>query len=257
MPLSNKNLKILRSLGLKKFRQKYNKFTVEGDKMVRELLAQNLVKVEAVFGTEAWLHIHRHLLKLPPDKIFEVTPAELKKVSNLVQPNAVLALCNKPEVPSEVPPAPHFYSLFLDDIRDPGNFGTILRSADWFGISSVYCSPGCVDSYNPKVIQATMGAYARVRCFYAELKQLSEAFPEKAIYGTSLAGKSIYTEELDHRGGWFVIGNESKGISADNRALVRENITIPGGTGGKAESLNAAIAAGIILSELNRRESVS
>ena len=143
------------------------------------------------------------------------------------------------------------FSLYLDDIRDPGNFGTIIRLADWYGISTVFCSDNSCDLYNPKVIQATMGAFARVNIIYISLKEAINKYAVKNVYGAVLNGKSIYYEKLQN--GIIVIGNEANGISPGNLQLINRSITIPAQQTSGTESLNAAMAASIITSEFFRQ----
>ena len=161
--LSQNQSKYLAALAVKKYRQKYRKFVVEGEKMVAELLTSRAFVLSDIYGVERWAEANAALLRPFLDKFNAVTEAELAKISSLSTPNLVLAVV---EMPNEIP-EPAWAStdlcLFLDGLQDPGNMGTILRIADWFGIQAVFCSPDCVDVYSPKVVQATMGAILRVK----------------------------------------------------------------------------------------------
>jgi len=143
------------------------------------------------------------------------------------------------------------FAFFLDDVRDPGNLGTIIRLADWFGLSTIFCSPGSCDFYNPKVIQSTMGAFLRVRSVYTELSDLLEKQEIKTVYGAVLNGANLYKEKLVN--GLIVIGNEANGISDHNLKFISKKLTIPANQNNGTESLNAAMAASIIASEFFRQ----
>ena len=172
---------------------------------------------------------------------------KLKKISVQSNPNQVLAVCNYFKEKKSSFDFKKNFSLYLDDIRDPGNLGTIIRIADWFNIENIICSNNCVDCYNPKVVQATMGSLTRVNIFYLDLVSFIQKNKNKKIYAATLSGSSV----LDHpkiKEGIILIGNESKGIHEDLLVLATNKITIP--RFGHAESLNAAVATGIILSHL-------
>ncbi|MBI3500653.1 MAG: RNA methyltransferase [Bacteroidetes bacterium] len=244
--ISKAEIKQLRQLRQKKFRDEQKLFIAETPKVVNELL-QSPFKLKQLFAT----------CEFPvPSSVSatEITQQELEKISLLTSPNQVLGVF---EMHTEkFPPLSLLASelaLALDDIRDPGNMGTIIRIADWFGIQTIFCSENCVDVYNPKVVQANMGSMARVKVHYAELKYFLEETkqnPEFRIYGAVMNGKNIYTEKLSSNG-IILIGNESKGVSEELLPFVTEKISIP--NFGKADSLNAAVAAAIICSEFKRR----
>jgi len=183
----------------------------------------------------------------------EVTPEELERVSNLVTPNEVLAVVGIPE--SSIPSTGKLGKiiLMLDRIQDPGNLGTIIRTADWFGIRHIFCSHGTVDLFNPKVVQSTMGSICRVHVHYTDLQQfLTGLGGPWHIYGTVPAGENIYRAELEFPAA-IIIGNESKGIAKEYFSFFTSRIGIPSMSEG-AESLNASVAAGIIVGEFCRRQ---
>lgn len=239
--LSKNELKYIQSLCQKKQRQEERLFLVEGAKLVEELLQTGL-NVRKIYALPVWAEKHSHLPQLT-----EITEEELEKISNLQTPNQVLALVEQP-APAAEPVLANQLTLVLDTIQDPGNLGTIIRIADWFGIYQVVASMDTVELYNPKVIQSTMGSYARVQVCYRPLADLLSA-ATVPVYGALLNGKNMY-EVAPLKEGILLIGNESKGIQADLLSFVSHPITIP--RLGGAESLNAAVAAGIIISHLTR-----
>jgi TrmH family RNA methyltransferase len=233
--------KYIQSLGQKKHRDSEGRFIAEGPKIVSELLDAAPNYIDEVYAVKEWLK------EYPSRKDFiEVTEEELEKLSQLKTPNQVVAVLRKfnNDHPIEVKGR---LSLVLDTIQDPGNLGTIIRIADWFGIGQVICSNDCADVYNPKVVQASMGSIARVKIFYADLEEWLYKQKDIPIYATALEGKD-FTKMSAVAEGLIVIGNESKGIHERILAMTNERITIP--RKGKAESLNAAVAVGIVLSRL-------
>lgn len=239
--LSKNELKYIQSLCQKKQRQEERLFLVEGAKLVEELLQTGL-NVRKIYALPVWAEKHSHLPQLT-----EITEEELEKISNLQTPNQVLALVEQP-APAAEPVLANQLTLVLDTIQDPGNLGTIIRIADWFGIYQVVASMDTVELYNPKVIQSTMGSYARVQVCYRPLADFLSA-ATVPVYGALLNGQNMY-EVAPLKEGILLIGNESKGIQADLLTFVSHPITIP--RLGGAESLNAAVAAGIIISHLTR-----
>jgi len=240
--LSKSQVKYIKSLSIKKFRYKHNKFICEGDKIVKELLQNQSFPVDILCATEGWIKDNRHLLNAETSTLVQVKERELKQISGLKTPNEVLAVVHMPSFSLTAQSAAGL-CLFLDDIQDPGNMGTILRIADWFGLSFVFASPQSVDFYNPKVVQASMGAFLRVKHLQCELSALAEAWPEKTVYGADMKGQNVFKHPLHDRG-IIVIGNEGRGLSPQAGALVQQWISIP--SAGGAESLNAAVATGII-----------
>jgi len=239
--VSKNQIKTITGLQQKKYRKQHKLFFAEGIKVVQELLNSNF-ELHQLFTTQ---DIFKSIAK---DKIELITEAELKKISALATPNVCLALFVMPE---EKPVPDSGLIVALDDVRDPGNLGTIIRLCDWFGISHLICSEQCVDIYNPKVVQATMGSLTRVNVVYTDL----EDYLEKAtlpVFGTFMDGKNIYSESLPENG-IIVMGNEANGISQVIENMVGYKIAIPRfGNLQQTESLNVATAAAIILSEFRR-----
>lgn len=258
--LSKNQLKFVSSLKQKKFREEHNLFIAEGTKIVTELL-QSKIKVKQVFATAGFLS------KVKIDKGIEwseVKENELDRLSAQVTANEVLAVCEIPEYILNNNELNDKLTLVLDEIKDPGNLGTIIRIADWFGIETIICSKGTVDAFNSKVVQATMGSISRIKLHYLDLIEFFEEFKKDQpdnlkfpIYGALLEGSSIYSQQLSSNG-FIVIGNESKGISDNIKPYITDKISIPSFSytkagGSEAESLNAAIASSIICSEFRRR----
>ena len=216
-------------------------FFAEGIKVVQELLDSNV----------ALTHLYTepgYFNGIPANMLTEVTEAELKKISALATPQRCLALF---EIPDEKPVPQNGLVVALDDVRDPGNLGTIIRLCDWFGINSLVCSTECVDVYNPKVVQATMGSISRVNVVYINLQEYLEN-SSQPIFGTFMGGNNIYEENLP-KDGIIVLGNEANGISGGVEALCSQRLSIPRfGDLQQTESLNVATAAAIILSEFRR-----
>ncbi|NVO03981.1 MAG: RNA methyltransferase [Bacteroidetes bacterium] len=252
--LSKNQIKLITSLKIKKFREEHGLFCVEGIKMVSELLAQNKFEVVLVFATEKWIELNKNTSHKKNIEINSISLAELNKISQLTSPNEVLALVKIPENKLSDIKIENELILVLDDINDPGNLGTIIRTADWFGIKSIVCSENTVDLYNFKVIQSTMGSVFRVDLYYTSIyKFLSKNKKTTKIYGALLDGTSIYQANLSHSG-IIVIGNESKGISKEIVEIIENKIKIPSFSSNNesAESLNASIATAIICSEFRK-----
>lgn len=239
--LSKKEIKDIQSLGLKKHRDETGLFVAEGPKIVSELLQLVPAHVLMVYALDDGMQEASSYIDA--SKLTTVSKAELERISQLQTPNKTVAVL-KQFTPVE-PQSPSF-SLYLDAIQDPGNFGTIIRIADWFGIKNVVCSAGCADLYNAKVVQSTMASIARVNVYYDEEEQWL-AQQNTTIYAATLNGRSLYEFEKA-TAGILLIGNESKGLKQTLIDKATERITIP--RIGSAESLNAAVAAGIILSHL-------
>lgn len=237
--LTAHTVKILKTLDKKKYRQKYNLFVVEGNKIIRELPYSN-IKIKELFS------LNPENLQIEGANIHQISEAELSKISFLQHPKDSLAVCELAENVLAEEPA---VQLVLDGIQDPGNFGTIIRLADWFGISQMICSKDCVDAYNPKVIQASMGSFLRVNIYYTDLEFfLSET--KNTNLGTDMVGENIFGRKFEQKIN-LILGNEGNGISPDVEKLVSHKITIPRfGSHQKIESLNVSMAAGIILGQI-------
>jgi TrmH family RNA methyltransferase len=252
--LSKNKIKFLRSLSLKKNRNIEGSYIAEGTKLVNDLLDASQ-KIKEVFCTEKMaLAFERR--GLDKSSIHIAEPAEIKKASNLKTATEVIAVV---EISSkEVKPAELFndLSIALDGIQDPGNLGTIIRIADWFGIKNIICSNDTVDLYNPKTVQATMGAIARVNVHYTSLPDfLKSALKHNIpVYGTFMSGKNLFKEEFE-TSGIIVMGNEGKGLSDEVTGVVTDKIHIPSFPLGSitSESLNVAMATSIICAEFRRR----
>ena len=250
--ISKNKIKYIRSLELKKNRNKEGKFVAEGFKVVDDLLA--LQPADLIVATQEWLH-GKHLAN--QTEVIEVTEEELKKVSFLQHPQQVLAVFRQ-ATSGDYSINTSELSLALDGVQDPGNLGTIIRIADWFGITHIYCSQDTADVYNPKVVQATMGSIARVKVEYGNLLALVESLPaDVPVYGTLLDGDNIYQQTLENRG-LIVMGNEGKGISPALAKKVNHRLLIPNFPEGRAtaDSLNVAIATAITCSEFRRTKSL-
>ncbi len=235
--LSKAKIKFIKSLQIKKYRKQEQCFIVEGAKSVRELLASDF-KVEMLLGTPAFLSSIDHNEGY---ELIEVNEKDLEGLGEFQSNDTALAVA-KTKLNDALTVSQPEYALVLDDIRDPGNLGTIIRTADWFGMKKIIASNETADFYNPKVISATMGSFTRIKMYYTDL----EEYLQKAVvpvFGTYLEGIDVHKVSFGS-GGLIVIGNESKGIHPELEKFVTQKITIP--RYGKAESLNAGIAAGIL-----------
>ena len=240
MELTNQLKKYIRSLNQVKYRQKYDKFTVEGPKVCAEFLSANYFKINYILALDDWVQTQDSVfLKQRCDNLITIKQKELQSLSNLKQANQVIIVCEK-AAPRALIDISEGWKLYLDEIKDPGNMGTIIRIADWYGIKEVYLSEDAVDPYNPKVIQAAMGSHNRVEMARILTTQLVEIKLPK--YGLTLAGKPI-GEDTSLEPGLIVIGNESRGIRKELISQLDIELCIP--RKGGAESLNAAVATGI------------
>lgn len=250
--ISKSRIKQIQSLHDARSRKEEGLFIAEGEKTVRELLDQFPAGIEEIFATAEFLEKEATLIRKTGVNCTQINENDLSRISALKTPNKVLAVCHFFSN-EEKGNAGNYLSIYLDEIRDPGNFGTLIRLADWFGVKTVYCSPNSCDLYNPKVIQSTMGAFIRVRVVYAELAEVISKNGFKNVYGAVMNGSDIYKEKLES--GLLVIGNESNGISSANLKLLSKAVTIPSHSNNGTESLNAAMAGAVILSEFFRRHS--
>jgi TrmH family RNA methyltransferase len=250
--LSHNQTKLLTALRVKKYRQKYRKFTVEGEKMAAELLAQRRVAVSAVFGLERWAAENAALIEPFLEKFNPVSESELKKISSLTTPNKVLVVAEMPNESFSPEILQTDFCFYLDGIQDPGNLGTILRTADWFGIPAVFCSPDSADAFSPKVVQASMGAFLRVKIWEIPFEKILENAPNLPVWGAVLEGKNIFEAKLPPNG-LLVVGNEGRGVSPEVERRLTHRLSIPRHPNGGAESLNAAVAAGIFAAALRNQ----
>lgn len=236
--------KYIQSLGQKKHRDEERLFIAEGPKLVAELLAGVPDRVLELYAVQEWLDVNPQSRQVP--LVEAVSGEELGRLSQLKTPNQVLAVVKQFEEKPGPEPGGRL-TLVLDTIQDPGNLGTIIRIADWFGIGQIVCSPECADLYNPKVVQATMGSLLRVQVYYRDLGQWLPERGSVRLCAAALEGKDV-SRMSPMREGLILIGNESKGIHPDLLAMANERLTIP--RLGGAESLNAAVATGILLFQL-------
>lgn len=239
--VSKNQIKLITSLQQKKYRKEHKLFFAEGRKVIQELIASNF-ELEYLFATVMeFPNVH-------PSKMHHVTASELKKISALATANDCLAVF---KIPNQKNIQESGLILALDDIRDPGNLGTIIRLCDWFGIKELVCSEETVDLYNPKVVQATMGSIARVNLSYVNLEDFIST-TKLPIFGTFMDGENIYKSSLPSEG-IIIMGNEANGISMAIEKAVKNRISIPRfGDLQQTESLNVATATAIILSEFKR-----
>lgn len=251
--LTNNKIKYIKSLEHKKYRKQHQVFVVEGEKMVLELLNSQYI-IHELFVSQSFLEKHQAMVPANFAPIV-VSETELKKASFLQTATQALAIAgiksqtfNKPQTEELV--------LGLDHIQDPGNLGTIIRTALWFGVKKIFCSPDTVDVYNPKVIQSTMGAIFHVDLYYTELESLIHAYKQAQIpiYGTLLQGKNLYAKNLT-KGGLLLMGNESKGLSEKLSQQVDQALLIPPfpAESEQMESLNVSIATALVLAEFRRQ----
>jgi len=239
--LSKSQIKLINSLKQKKYRQQHKLFVAEGKKTILELLQSNL-QLHQLYTTTLEFDVLDGL-------VTQVSDSELKKISFLKTPNTALAVF---KIPNEISIDFSRLVIALDDVRDPGNLGTIIRLCDWFGVKDLICSLETVDCYNPKVIQSTMGSITRVNVSYVDLKQVLET-QEVDVFGAFMDGENVYETQLPNSG-ILVLGNEANGICHTIEKLVTRRISIPRfGELQATESLNVANAAAILLSEFKRR----
>lgn len=255
--ISKNRLKYVRSLEMKKYRKAEGVFVAESHKLVGDLL--DVFECKYLAATSEWLSANAAWVdrqRRSGVEVDEVTDEELKRASFQETPQQVLAVFKQLTYEVDVNEvARKQLCLVLDDVQNPGNLGTIVRLADWFGIEHIFCSKGCADIYNPKTVQATMGGIARVQVHEADLPELlSRLDKDIPVYGTFLDGENMYGKELENRG-LIVMGNEGKGVSKEVAAFVTERLYIPNYPEGRetSESLNVAIATAIVCAEFRRR----
>jgi RNA methyltransferase, TrmH family len=248
MLLSKAKLKYLLTLKTSKIRQKYGVFIVEGEKMAQEVLMHEGIEIEMICALESWIQTHEFMLQPFSNQTITLTESELRQVSNLTTPNKVFIIARIPTPQYDDILIQKSFSIYLDGIQDPGNMGTIMRIADWFSISYIFCSKTCVDIWQPKVVQSSMGAFLRVQGIEADFLDLKNRFPDLPVFAAILRGDNIFEKNNFPKKGIIVIGNEGSGISEAIIAAADFKITIPGGGG--AESLNAAVSMGIIAAAL-------
>lgn len=248
MDMNNGILKVVKSLAAKKYRDDEGLFVAEGTKCVRDTWPH--FNCRWLIAKRSWYDqcgTAEHY-----DKIVFANGQQMARISQFDTPSDVIAVYEKPEDSIDADRVSKSLNIVLDNIQDPGNLGTIIRLADWFGIRDIFASRTSVDVYNHKVVQATMGAIARVKVHYGDLEQLFEEYPDLPVYGTFLDGKNIYTSELGKQG-FVVFGNEGQGIGAKVAKHVDQRLLIPKAKTAGSESLNVGVAAAISISEFFRR----
>lgn len=250
--LSKNKIKYIRALEQKKHRKEEGVFLAEGNKLTGELLERFPCRI--LVATAQWLEAHPHPTA---EEVIVASHDELTRASLLKTPQDVLGVFEQPHYDLSPDTPKHSLCLALDDVQDPGNLGTIVRIADWFGINDIFCSAATADIYNPKTVQATMGAIARVRLHYGQLTDLlrranAEDVP---LFGTFLDGENIYSQELSAHG-IIVMGNEGNGISPEISSLINRRLLIPNYPEGvrSSESLNVAVATAVVCAEFRRRK---
>jgi len=254
--LSKSTIKLINSLSIKKYRQKEEMFLVEGDKITIEVLKSEY-QVLKLYGTSEFISKNTGIIKNAKET-FVIDPVSLKKASLLKQPQNCLAIC---KMPANTGISEHIngsLSMYIDGVQDPGNFGTIIRICDWFGLTQVFCSPDTVDIYNPKVIQASMGSFCRIQLCYSNFEDVLKLAKKSNIstIGAFMDGSDIYREALPLKA-LLIVGNEGNGIRPSVKNQISRKITIPTYRLGnnRPESLNVAIATGIICAEFRRQHS--
>ncbi len=246
--ISKATTSFVQSLKQKKFRQKYNKFILEGEKIILEGIEQRTIDFDTIFCLDDKIPLFEGF----GVEITRITSKELQKLSSLKTPPGILAVANKPKVKAIEDLQIGQISLYLDDIKDPGNLGTIIRTAEWFGVQNVFASFESVELFNPKVLQSTMGSFARIHFLNVEISALKSSFPNIEVVGTSLHGTNMH-DLTPTFPVLIVIGNESRGISQTTKSISDRLIKIPKSPGAKTESLNAAVATSIFLSHFTQR----
>ncbi|HAF30806.1 MAG TPA: RNA methyltransferase [Bacteroidales bacterium] len=255
--LSKNKIKFINSIKKRKYRDIHQCFFAEGEKLVDELLNSN-VQTTDIYATADWINSNQQKIKIQPEiEVCEISEAELNKISSLSTPNKVFAIAKQQKYKYELKEIHQELNLFLENIKDPGNLGTILRIADWFGIKNLFCTNESVDMYNPKVVQATMGAIFRTKVHYVESKEFISELNKLEnfnIYGTFLEGNNIYSETLSENG-LIIMGSESHGISKELSSIINQKLFIPNYPldSESSESLNISVATAIVCSEFRRR----
>ena len=253
--ITKNDIKLIQSLKQTKYRKENKMFLVEGNKLVDELLASDF-KTENILVTETWLEKFPEMAsRLPYYDI--ISPKQMEQVSCMVTPPGIIATAQTPSYKINPEDAENEFIIALDGINDPGNLGTIIRTADWFGINKIVCSEDCADAWQAKTIQSTMGSIFRIKVMETNLREFllkthgCESQHEIPIYGALMEGENIFTKKIEKKNGVIIIGSESHGIRKEVLTFVTSPIHIPRGNGSKTESLNASVAAAIIISAVS------
>lgn len=251
MNISKSKITLFSSLSAKKMRDRHRMFVAEGEKCVSDTLGA--FPLECVVATAEWIARHREFHDVCPGDILTATKQDLRKISSLSTAPEVIAVFRMPDADPQLPDVSGKLSLLLDGVQDPGNMGTIIRTADWFGVDYVFASRDCVDIFNPKTIQSTMGSLKRVRVIYTDLVSLIESNPGIPVYGLQLDGGNIYDATLGDVG-FIAMGNEGNGLSDRIKSLVTHRLLIPPfREDAHGESLNVAIATAITLALFRKK----
>jgi TrmH family RNA methyltransferase len=246
--LTKNDIKLIRSLSDRKERQERQLFVAEGDKACRDLMGSK-ISIKTVYATTEWLRQYTQIVPADCQQI-EVSERELGQLSRHAAPQKVIIVAHIPQNDLSSFTLNKGLALVLDNLQDPGNLGTIIRTADWYGIQHIFCSRDTVDAYNPKVVDSTMGSIGRVNLRYVNLEELLTRHSDIPVYGAMLNGESVYSAQLQTPA-FLIIGNEGRGISQSIQCYVTHPLHIPGK--GKAESLNAAIATAILCDHFARQ----
>ena len=262
--MTKNDIKFIQSLKQTKFRKENKMFVVEGNKLVSELLASGF-KVENILVTETWLEKFPEMAASL--KSYEIVNAkQMEQMSSMVTPPGIIATAHTPSYNINPEDAENEFILALDGINDPGNLGTMIRTADWFGINKIVCSHDCADAWQAKTIQSTMGSIFRIQIMETDLREFllkTQSLTDTnsatlrlcdyttPIYGALMEGENIFTKKIEKKNGVIIIGSESHGIREDVLPLVTSPIHIPRGKGSQTESLNASVAAAIIISTIH------
>lgn len=241
--ITQNEIKYVKSLAQRKFRQKYNKFIVEGDKICNELLSVGSYAIEDIYSTNEWANNHVSSLDSFKEKVTIVSDKELGRISNLKTANNVLMVLKLPneDIVLDMSNA----VIYLDNVQDPGNVGTIIRIADWFGVTNVIRSPGTADFFSPKVVQSTMASFANVVLSTQTIEELKLALPDHRFIGAVLGGKPLRSYQWKKQS-VIVMGNESKGVTPHTLSMLDDKVMIEGHQNRLADSLNVGIATSIM-----------
>ncbi|MBE6337115.1 MAG: RNA methyltransferase [Lentimicrobiaceae bacterium] len=259
--ITKNDIKVIQSLKQTKFRKENKMFLVEGNKLIDELLSSDF-KTENILVTETWIEKFTEMAnRLPHYDI--ISQKQMEQVSSMVTPPGIIATAHTPSYKINPEDTKNEFIIALDGINDPGNLGTIIRTADWFGINKIVCSTDCADAWQTKTIQSTMGSIFRIKVMETDLREFLININKSTdaachvptrktpIYGALMEGENIFTKKIEKKNGVIIIGSESHGIRKDILPLVTSPIHIPRGNGSKTESLNASVAAAIIISAVS------
>lgn len=245
--ITNNQIKFVKSLHQRKFRQKYNNFIAEGDKIAQEILQNSIYNISNVFATQDWIDRNSTLVEPCKHLVVETSNSEMSKISNFKTASPVLIVLEKKSEKVNYDIFNEGHAIYLDDVQDPGNLGTIIRIADWFGVKSIIRSKGCADYYNPKVIQSTMGSFINIGLYTEDfdlLKSKNHKTVGAVMHGESISGFTWPEKTL------LIMGNEGKGICSAIHQKIDYHVTIPGNENRVADSLNVGMAAGILCGSL-------